>query len=246
MSEAAATAAVAEDRGFLSTLADVFFSPGEAFRSIAARPRFVAPLALAVGLGLAFTAIWITKVDAGEFMRLQMEESGALERIDPAQRGGVLAGQAKVFKILAWTGPLVFAPLMYAALSGLFLVVFRFFYGADVSYTQSLAVVAWTFAAFSVVTTPLILLVMALKGDWNIDPQSAIQASAAALLDRGSTSKPLYAIAGSLDLFSFWAMALMSSGVAAAMRTRATTAAWGIVVPWACYVLAKAALAAIF
>ena len=53
MSEAAATATLAEDRGFLSTLADVFLSPGEAFRSIAARPRFVAPLALAVGPGHA-------------------------------------------------------------------------------------------------------------------------------------------------------------------------------------------------
>ncbi len=246
MSEAAAATAPDVERGFLSTLADVFLAPGEAFRSIAARPRFVAPLALAVGLGLVFTAIWINKVDPVEFMRMQMEESGALERMPAEKRGDVLAGQAKVFKILAWIGPLVFAPLMYAALAGLFYVIFRFFYGANLGFTQSLAVVAWTFAAFSLVTTPLILLVMSLKGEWNIDPQSAVQASVAGLVDRGTTPRPVYAIAGSLDLFSFWAMALLSIGFAAVMRTKATTAAWGIVVPWACYLLAKAALAAIF
>ena len=245
MSDAGAAAAP-DDRGFLPTLLDVFVAPGEAFRDIVARPRFLAPLALAVGLGLAFTAVWITKVDPVEFMRNQMEESGALERIDPAQRGDVLAGQAKVFKALAWVGPLVFAPLMYAAMAGLFYVVFRFFYGAEVTFLQSIAIVAWTFAAFGLLTTPLILLVMSLKGDWNIDPQSAIQASVAGLLDKSSTSRPLYSLAGSLDLFSFWAMALLSIGYAAAMRTRATTAAWGIVIPWACWVLGKAALSALF
>jgi hypothetical protein len=245
MSESIAAAAP-DDRGFLSTLLDVFVAPGDAFRSIAARPRFLAPIALAVGLGLAFTAIWITKVDPVEFMRQSMEESGAMDRIPAEKRAEVLSTQARVFKAMAWIGPLVFAPLMYAALAGLFYVVFRFFYGADVSFRQSIAVVGWTFAAFSLLTTPLVLLVMSLKGEWNIDPQSAIQASVAGLLDKAMTPKPVYSVAGSLDLFSFWAMALLSIGYAAAMRTRATAAAWGIVIPWACWVLGKAALSALF
>jgi hypothetical protein len=135
---------------------------------------------------------------------------------------------------------------MYAALAGLFFVVFRFFYGTDVTFRQSIAVVGWTFAAFSLLTTPLVALVMSLKGDWNIDPQSAIQASVAGFLDKASTPKPLYSIAGSLDLFSFWAMALLSIGFGAAAGMRATAAAWGIVIPWACWVLGKAALSAIF
>lgn len=246
MSEASSTAASGGEPGFLATLANVYVAPGEAFRSIAARPRFWAPLLLAVGLGLAFTAVWITKVDPAEFMRQQMEESGALDRIAPERRGDVLAGQAKVFTAMAWVGPLVFAPLMYLAMAGLFYVVYRFFYAAEPTFAQSLGVVAWTFAAFSLLTTPLVFLVLALKDDWNMDPQSALQANLAALLDRSSTAKPLYAIAGSIDLFSFWAMALLSIGYAAVIRSRPSAAAWGVVVPWALYVLGKAALAAIF
>ena len=106
-------------------------------------------------------------------------------------------------------------PAAYAALAAVFLVVYRFFYAAEVSYRQSLAVVAWTAAAFRLVTTPLVLLVMSLRGDWNVDPQEALQASPAALLDRATTPPALFAVAETLDLFSLWVIALLSIGYAA-------------------------------
>jgi hypothetical protein len=232
--------------GFLATLAGVYVAPGQAFRSIAARPRWEAPLLLAIAIGLAFSAVWITKADPVEFMRAQMEESGGMERIPAEQRAEVLQGQAKWFQAFAWVGPLFFAPLMYAALAGLFLFVYRFFYAAEATFAQSLAVVAWCFAAFGLLLNPLILLVMALKDEWSVDPQSVVQASGAALLDKAATAKPLYALAGSLDLFSFWLIALLSIGYGAVIGKPASAAAWGIVTLWALYVAGKCALAALF
>ena len=245
MSDVSAASAPAE-RGVLATLVDVFVAPADAFRAIAARPRWEVPLLLAIGIGLAFSAIWIAKADPVEFMRAQMEESGGMERIPVEQRAEVLRGQAKWFQAFAWVGPLFFAPLAYAVLAGLFLFVYRFFYAAEVTFAQSLAVVAWGFAVYLLVLNPLILLVMALKNEWSVDPNTVVQASAAAFLDKATTSKPLYALAGSLDLFSFWLIALLSIGFAAVIRKPASSAAWGIVVPWAFYVLGKAGLAAIF
>lgn len=242
----AAAAHAEADRGFLATLVDVFVAPGDAFRAIAARPRFLAPLLLAIGIGLAFSAVWVTKADPVEFMKAQTEESGAAERIPPEKRGEALETQAKFFTVFAWVGPLVFAPLMYAALAGLFLFVYRFFYEAEATFAQSLAVVAWCFAAFGLVLNPLILLVMALKNEWSVDPHSVVQASGAALLDKAITAKPLYALAGSLDLFSFWLIALLSIGYGAVIRKPASTAAWAIVTLWALYVAGKCAIAAIF
>lgn len=246
MNDVAPAAAAETDRGFLSTLVDVFVAPGDAFRAVADRPRFLAPLLLAIGVGLAFSAVWVTKADPVEFTKAQMEESGRMERIPAENRAEVLQGQAKFFEVIAWTGPLVFAPLMYAALAGLFLFVYRFFYGAEATFAQSLAVVAWCFAAFGLVLNPLILLVMALKNEWSVDPHWVIQASGAALLDKATTSRPLYALAGSLDLFSFWLIALLSIGYGAVIRKPASTAAWAIVTCWALYVAGKCALAAIF
>jgi Yip1 domain len=245
MSEAA-PAAPGADRGFLATLVDIIVAPGAAFRAIAVRPRWDVPLALAIAIGLAFSAVWISKADPVEFMKVQMEESGGMERVPPEKRAEVLQAQAKWFKAFAWVGPLFFAPLMYAALAGLFLFVYRFFYGADVTFAQSLAVVAWCFVAYGLVLNPLILLVMSLKNEWSVDPQSVVQASVAALLDKAATSKPLYALAGSLDLFSFWMMALLSIGFGAVIRKPPSSAAWAIVTLWACYVVGKCALAALF
>ena len=50
MSEVAPGAAPA-DRGFLGILVDVFVAPGDAFRAVAARPRWEAPLLLAIAIG---------------------------------------------------------------------------------------------------------------------------------------------------------------------------------------------------
>ena len=227
-------------------LALVLLNPGEAFKAVAERPRFMAPLLLAVFLALVVTLLWIGRVDAAEFMRAQLEESGVLGTVAADKRADFLAGQALVFKRTALFVPLVFVPATYAALAAFFLGVFRFFYAGDLSYRQSLAVVAWTSAALRVVTTPLVLLVLSLRGDWNVDPQAALVASPAALLDRAATPGALYAVAEALDLFTLWSVALLAIGYAAAIRIRPQAAAWGIVVPWALYVLGKAALAAIF
>ena len=105
---------------------------------------------------------------------------------------------------------------------------------------------AWCFAAYLLVLNPLILIVMALKNEWSVDPQSVVQASGAALLDKATTARPLYALAGSLDLFLFWLIALLSIGFGAVIRKPASTAAWVIVTLWALYVAGKCALAAMF
>jgi Yip1-like protein len=232
--------------GFLATLGNVYVAPGRGFRAIAARPRWDAPLALAVAVGLAFTALWVSKVDALEFMRAQNEESGAMERVPAEKRAEVLQGQARAVKAFAWMMPLFFAPAVCALLAGLFLVVYRFFYAAELTFARSFAVVLWTYLAYKLVTSPLAVLVLWLREDWNTPPESAIQASVAALLDRATTSRAVYSLADSLDLFAGWALTLLSIGYAAATGLKTRQAKWGVLVPWAAYVLAAAGLAALF
>ena len=237
---------LAPERGFLATLVDVFVAPGDAFRGIARRPRFVEPLVLAVGIGVAFSAVWTERADAYQYMKTQMEESGAGDRIPAEKRAEVLRTQARIFKVFAWVGPLVVAPLAYAALAFVLLFVYRFFYGAEASFAQSMAVVAWCLAAFSLVRNPLMLLVMGLKGEWSVDPDSVLQASGAALVDKAATARPLYALLGSLDLFSFWLIALLSIGYGAVIGKPARTAAWAVLGLWALMVAGKVGMAALF
>jgi len=231
---------------FLSRLAAVYLSPSEAMRSIARAPTFWAPLLAFVALGAAFNAVWLHHLDPLEFARVQIEDSPFAERMSAADRAAGIAQQAKVFPYVAWLGPLLFSPLSVLLVALLYLSVFRFFYGAEVTLKQSLSVAAWTFLAVALLALPLTLLVLYLKQDWNVDPRTSLQANPTILLDQASVPRALYSIAESLDLFTAWGLELLSVGYGAAAATPARRAAIGVVALWSVYVLGKAALAAVF
>lgn len=238
--------AAAPERSFVQHVVGLLLSPREEFPSILTRPRFWIPLVGWMALGIAFTAFWIQKVEPREFMRNQIQESGRADKMDPAQLEQVLDRQTGMFKPFAWASTVLAPPILTLLVAAVYLFVFRFFYEGELTMAHSLAVVAWTFFTLALVTTPLILLVMSLKGEWNVNPQDAVQASLAMLLDRQTMSKPLYTLASSLDLFSFWIMWLLSTGYGVATRRTTGSAAAGVVSVWAVYVLGKVALAAIF
>ena len=96
------------------------------------------------------------------------------------------------------------------------------------------------------VTTPLLLLVLQLKGDWNINPQEAIQANLGLLLEKSSAAKPLWALLSSIDVFSLWMIFLLAVGFGVASRKTTGSSIWGVAVPWAIIVLLKVGWAAIF
>lgn len=232
--------------GFLSALAGIWFEPGATFAALLPRPRWVAPLLLMMAMNLGFTAIWMQKVDPSEFMRLQNEKSPRWEQVPPERREAMVEQQVKFFRVFAWLGPAVFAPLFVVIVAGIFLFVFRFFYATETTFKQSLTVVAWVFAAVSVISSPLMLGVLALKGDWNLNPQEVLQANPTLLLDQQATAKPLWAAASSLDLFSFWMLFLLAAGYAASARKRASWALPGVIAPWALWVLGKIGVAFLF
>lgn len=62
-------------------------------------------------------------------------------------------------------------------------------------------------------------------------PREVLQANVSVFLDRAATPKPLYALAESLDLFSFWMMGLLAAGYGVANRKTTAWAAGGVVGP---------------
>jgi hypothetical protein len=89
------------------------------------------------------------------------------------------------------------------------------------------------------------LATFTLKGDWNINPQEVLQANVSLLLEKETTPKPVWALATSLDLFSFWSIALLATGYGVATRRSTGSAAWGIVTLWALVVIVKVGWAAL-
>ena len=231
---------------FFQNLVDVFFAPREAFTRIVKQPSFLLPLIAWLVLSFGFTAIWMNKMDPREFMKNTLEEQGQWDKIPADQRDQVLESSAGRMKTFGWIGPAVFMPLMLLLVAAVLMGIYKFFYAAELTFKQALAIVAWSFFAVALLTTPLLLLVMNLKGDWNLNPQNVVQANPAVFFEKDAVSKPLYSLLSSIDLFSLWTVFLLASGFAVASRKKTSAAIWGVAVPWLLIVLWKVGWAAIF
>jgi len=240
-------APVAPDKpgSLLQNLVDMYFAPREAFARIVKHPSWLLPAGLFLLVTLAFVAVWMSRMDPTEFAKTTLEESAFWEKIPVEQRAQVIEQTAGRMKY-AWVQGLAGAAIVLVLVAGVLLGIFRFFYGGEVSFKQALAIVAWTFLAVGLVTSPLILAVMGLKGDWNLNPQDVVQAGPALLLDKSTVAKTLWALVTSLDLFSFWQIFLLAAGFGVASRKSTGSALWGVLIPWAVIVLVKVGFAAIF
>lgn len=226
--------------GLFDVLLNLLVEPRAAFAAILKRPgRFWIPMVGSIVLNLAFTAIWMQKVDPHQFVKTQIEESGRADRIPPERMEAVIDQQARFMKIISPLSATLAPPLIITVLGGLFFFVYRFFYGGELGFKHSLAIVAWSSFVVAIVTIPIMLAVYAGKGDWNLNPQSVVQANLSLLLDKETTSRPLYSLAESIDLFTAWMLFLLATGYGLAVRKKASAALWGVLIPWAVYVLVK-------
>ena len=232
--------------GFLQNLIDVYFAPREALGRIVSRPTWVVPVIGATVLALAFTGIWLNRMEPREFMKTQLQESGQWDKLSAEQRENILEQQAKFMPMFAWPAALLGTILTILVVAAALLFIYRFFYAGEVGFKQAVSITSWSMFAVSLVTTPLSLVVMALKEDWNLNPQEVLQANLALLLDKAETAKPLWALATSLDLVSFWLMFLLASGFGVAIKKTTGSALWGVVIPWAIIVAVKVAWNAMF
>jgi hypothetical protein len=231
--------------GFFQNLIDMYFAPREAFARIVRDGGWILPTVGFLAITLAFVLYWGSRMDPTEFAKVTLQESAFWDRIPAEQREQVIEQTAGRMKYV-WIQGLAGGAIMLVIVSAVLMFVFRFFYAGEVRFKHALAVTAWTFFAVGLVTTPLLLVVMGLKGDWNVNPQEVIQANLGLVLDQSSASKPLWAFFTSLDIFSFWQIFLLACGFGVASRKSTGSALWGVVIPWALVVLAKVGLSALF
>jgi hypothetical protein len=232
--------------GFLQNLIDLYFSPREAFTRIVRSPRILVPLVVYALLVLGFTGVWMSKMDPHEFMKAQIEESPRADQMTAEQKEQIVDQQAKFMPIFGWVVGPVFITLMLLVIAGSLMFVFRFFYAGEVSFKQALAIVVWVFLAVGIISIPVTLAVLSLKGAGHVDPNQAVQANLGLLLDKSTAAKPLWALFTSIDVFVLWMVFLLAVGFGVASRKSTGSALWGVGICWAIIVLGKIGWAALF
>lgn len=223
----------------VANLWGALLEPGRTFVGLAARPTFVLALLVLVVLGAASVSVGFSKVDPQEMVR-SLEEQG--RELPPS----MLEAPEKMMGFMKWSavaGAAVVGPLMYLAIAGIFLVVFRLL-GSEISYRQGLSVTLHGMLPMAVAAL-LGLVVGLLRAQISLREleSGALLLSHLGFLAGEESGAVVRALLTSADLFSLWCIALLALGFELVARV-SRAAAWGTVgLVWGLGIAVKALLA---
>ena len=233
--------------GEASRLTGVFFEASKTFEDIAARPGFWAPLIIIIVVALVYTTLFAQHVGWERMMRHQMELSTRAQQMTPEQREQGLQVQLKVVPIFAYVGVLVGIPLTNMIWAAILLGIVKGIMSAPVKFKQVFAVVCYG-SLPGVIFMLLAIAVMFMKDPNDFNLQNPLVFNPGAFMDPTTSSKFLYSLASSLDLFTIWTMLLIGTGLkqAGGKQLSMAGAMTAVFLPWAVWTLGKASLAGLF
>ena len=228
-------------------LIGVLVAPGETFRSIAERPTWLPPLLLLALLGAAVAFAIQIRTDPEEMVRGQIE---AIKVEVPQEQVDKMIEDAESRTTgaklgLAAIGIAVQAAL-YAVVAVLFWIGFRLF-GSEMDYLSSLATTLHGYmplAVASLINLPLMLSRESLT--FEDAAAGGVLVSSLKALAPEDASPVTEALLGSLDLFTIWALVLLTIGYKAVAKVSTAVASGIVILFWLIYVVGKVGLAAAF
>jgi hypothetical protein len=189
---------------------------------------------------------YTTHVGWEHSMRQAMETNSRMQQMDAQQRETIIQQQIKFAPIGAYVvGPIAIV-VVALAIAGVLLLVTKMM-GAALTFKQMFGITTYAMLT-GVVSSILTIIVIFIKNPEDFNLQNPLAFNLGAFLDPPpASSKVLYSLATSIDLFSFWTIVLIAVGISvAARRFSFSKALMAVVVPWVVLVLAKAGWAAMF
>ncbi len=230
-SESAPGTELPESKNFFSRLAGVYFSPRETFREIGLSPKVLVPIIAMIVIG-ALAGIYLSRnLDVESMMAGRMEEAVAAGRMTQEQMEQQLALVSK----FASTQMVVFAAFGSLAVTLLVAAGFKLIsslIGAENRFKSVFAVTIYAMIAVSIIQYALIVLILSLKGSGGVDISninslvaSNLGAVFAGILGEDALPKFLMRLAGYVDIFAIWIIALLAIGYSAVSRKLKTSTA---------------------
>ena len=224
----------------------VYLEPKKAFADIAERPRWYVPLIVLILGAFAFTYFYTTRIGWRGYIAKTMENNPRTRDLPADTRETQINTGAKLAPIFGYVGSLVIIPLAALATAGALLLVCKMM-GASLRFKQMFAISSYAMLP-GLISSILAIIVMFLKNPDDFNLQNPLFFNVGAALEPPpNTGKFLYSVATSIDLFTFWTMLLLATGISVAARKFPfSKAVVAVVVAWVVWVLAKGGWAAAF
>lgn len=229
-----------------SRITGVFFEPKKAFTDIAARPRWIVPLLLIILATVGVTMLYSQKGVMRVAAEQQMAKSPQIQQMSPEQRDQAMERAIKISAIIAYCIP-VLIPVVYIIVAAVLWAINAGILSAQVRFGQMFAIVVYAQLP-SLVMSALLAIEVNIKNVAEFNVQNPLMFNPGAYMDPQTSSKFLYSLASSLDLFTIWIILLLATGIKAAAGKKLSFggALFSVLLPWFVIVLGKAALAGLF
>jgi hypothetical protein len=226
-------------------LLNVFVEPRPAFEDIAARPGWWVPMTLIVACVLAYMLAFSSHVGWERYMRQQFESSPRAQNMSPEERERAIEMQVKFGAPIGTAVAVLAQPVVMLVTAGVLLFVFTNVLSSTLKFRQVFGVVSYA-SLPQIVGLGAATLVMFLKDPSDFDLKNPAGFNLGFYLNPHSVPAWLVSLGNSIDVFSFWVILLLATGLAVAARKPWKTALGGVLAPWAVLVLLKVGWAAIF
>src|ERR1039458_5419245 len=192
-----------EPDSFLTRAVGVFISPGRTFESIVRRPDFLVPLIIAIVGSIALAEAMLGKIGAAAIIRHALEAQGKAAQMTPEQLDSTVHRAATIAAISIRAAGVVFVPVYLLVIAAVGLFIANVLFGASANFKACFCVVCYASLVLQVAV--ILALVIIFMGDpAQFNAENPIPSTVGFFLNPHETSKALYAIASSFDIFRAW------------------------------------------
>jgi hypothetical protein len=204
-----------EPMSFGARFAGIFLSPGSTFVDIVRKPGWLAPMLALVAPVVLFTEAMLWRIGMDRIIRMWFEQSPRAAQMAPEQVEQAVTQGARIGAIFTHAGALLGTPIFMLIVAGLGLLIVNAIFGKDLEFPVAFSVTCYSHLPS--ILASLMGLAMIFLGDVErFNVQNPIPTNPGFFLNPLETSKPLYVLASSLDIFTIWFLVLLGIGFSAA------------------------------
>jgi len=230
----------------MERVVDTFIAPSKTFSDLRRSANWFVPWLLLAIASVALVVVVDQKLGMVKVVEnqlaMQPRQAAQLEKLSPEQRASQMQTVIRFNRVIAYAYPVVIV-IVLAIIAAVLLGSFNFGFGAELTFSQCLAVCMYA-SLPGILKVLIAILAIAVGGGEAFTFQNPVASNLSGLVD--PSSHFLYSIATSIDVFTIWTLVLTGIGISCLTKLKRGTCLGVVFGWWAILVLGGAALAAAF
>ena len=230
----------------MERVVDTFIAPSKTFSDLRRSANWFVPWLLLAIASVALVVVVDQKLGMVKVVEnqlaMQPKQAAQLEKLSPEQRASQMQTIIRFNRVIAYAYPVVIV-IVLAIIAAVLLGSFNFGFGAELTFSQCLAVCMYA-SLPGILKVLIAILAIAVGGGEAFTFQNPVASNLSGLVD--PSSHFLYSIATSIDVFTIWTLVLTGVGISCLTKLKRGTCLGVVFGWWAILVLGGAAIAAAF